>query len=54
MAGYYGVNCTDEVDECLSDPCVNAVACHDLLESYSCECLQGYTGTLTLAGTWRC
>ena len=33
-------------DECASNPCLNGAACNDGINSYTCSCLNGYTGTL--------
>ena len=34
-----------EIDECLSSPCDNGGTCTDLLDGYSCTCVDGYTGS---------
>ena len=43
-AGWNGSNCTDNIDECESAPCVNGATCIDQLNSYECVCVPGYTG----------
>ena len=34
-----------DIDECASSPCKNGATCNDLVNSYSCDCVPGYTGT---------
>lgn len=43
-----GNNCEIEVNECLSQPCQNGASCSDELNSFSCLCPAGTTGTLFL------
>ena len=33
-----------EIDECASNPCQNGGTCTDLLDSYTCNCIEGYIG----------
>ncbi|KAA0713117.1 Sushi, nidogen and EGF-like domain-containing protein 1 [Triplophysa tibetana] len=33
-----------EINECLSQPCMNGATCHDRIASYLCECEDGFTG----------
>ena len=33
-----------EIDECDSKPCQNNATCIDLVNSYRCQCIAGYTG----------
>lgn len=37
-------SCTVEIDECCSQPCLNAGVCTDAHISYSCSCVSGYAG----------
>lgn len=39
-----GKYCTNNINECLSNPCVNGV-CLDLINQYSCFCVSGFNGT---------
>ncbi|MFT7621418.1 MAG: hypothetical protein ACI9WU_000581 [Myxococcota bacterium] len=49
-AGYTGINCEAEKDECQPipglpiTPCQNGSACTDLLGDYECACIDGFTG----------
>ncbi|KAJ1065155.1 hypothetical protein K5549_005964 [Capra hircus] len=43
-AGYHGLYCEEEYDECLSAPCLNAATCRDLVNGYECVCLAEYKG----------
>ncbi|VDI20004.1 Hypothetical predicted protein, partial [Mytilus galloprovincialis] len=43
-AGYNGVNCETNIDECASNPCQNGT-CTDKVNGYSCSCYSGFTGT---------
>ena len=45
--GFSGDFCELEVNECESNPCVQADECVDLVADYRCECLPGYTGKVT-------
>ena len=33
-----------DTDECTGDPCINGATCVDAVNSYSCDCVAGYTG----------
>lgn len=44
MAGYHGVNCSEEINECLSHPCQNGGTCIDLANTYKCSCPRGTQG----------
>lgn len=50
VAGYHGVNCSEEVNECLSQPCRNGGTCIDLTNTYKCSCPRGTQGRL--GHTW--
>ena len=34
-----------EIDECASGPCTNGATCNNQINSYTCTCSAGYTGT---------
>ena len=36
--GYTDIECELEIDECLSNPCLNSGTCTDLVADVSCEC----------------
>ncbi|XP_046900495.1 protein crumbs homolog 2a [Hypomesus transpacificus] len=43
--GFTGENCTEEIDECHSDPCFEPHSeCIDQLNNYFCRCPSGYGG----------
>lgn len=44
VAGYHGVNCSEETNECLSHPCQNGGTCIDLTNTYKCSCPRGTQG----------
>lgn len=48
VPGYHGVNCSDEINECLSQPCQNGGTCIDLINTYKCSCPRGTQGQLSL------
>lgn len=39
-----GVNCEENLDECLSNPCQNGGTCDDRENGYVCYCVAGYAG----------
>lgn len=40
-----------DIDECLSEPCLNGANCTDAVNSYSCTCAAGYTGEICETGS---
>lgn len=42
--GWTGIQCKDAINECLSNPCLNAGVCVDGINEYRCICLTGFTG----------
>ena len=34
-----------DINECSSNPCMNGATCTDAVNSYTCACVPGYTGT---------
>lgn len=42
--GWTGKNCDEELDECVSAPCLNGATCKDRLNGFDCTCPPGFTG----------
>ncbi|KAA3676018.1 uncharacterized protein DEA37_0008329, partial [Paragonimus westermani] len=43
--GWRGLNCTEDVDDCLTEPCLNGGSCEDLPNMrYICHCPTGFIG----------
>ncbi len=40
--GFTGFYCETQIDQCQSNPCLNGGICRTLINSYKCDCLQGY------------
>ncbi|KAM7154824.1 cubilin-like [Molossus nigricans] len=45
-SGWAGINCTENINECLSSPCLNGGTCVDGINAFSCECTRFWTGPL--------
>ncbi|KAJ8033257.1 Neurogenic locus notch-like protein 2 [Holothuria leucospilota] len=43
LQGYSQI-CLEEADPCLSNPCENGGSCQRNISSFTCQCLEGYTG----------
>ncbi|XP_031795774.1 cubilin [Sarcophilus harrisii] len=43
--GWEGINCTENINECLSTPCFNGGTCTDGINGYTCECTSSWTGS---------
>ncbi|XP_071475764.1 cubilin [Marmota flaviventris] len=43
--GWAGVNCTENINECSSNPCQNGGTCIDGINAFSCECTSSWTGS---------
>ena len=41
---FAGKTCETNIDECLSDPCLNNGTCVDDIAGYFCECPKGFVG----------
>ena len=53
--GYAGVNCTIDIDECLSNPCQHDANCTDHLAGFNCSCTTGIVmSSCTLSLTHYC
>ena len=44
IAGFEGLECAEEIDECRSRPCQNGGICTDRVAEYRCHCQPGYSG----------
>ena len=44
ISGYTGVNCTSDIDECKSSPCLHGGNCTHGINFYNCTCPARYTG----------
>lgn len=43
MSGFEGINCTDNINDCLNHTCQFGV-CIDKINGYTCKCNNGFTG----------
>ena len=43
-AGYTGSDCSENIDECESNPCGNGGICVDGVDAFECQCSDGYEG----------
>ncbi|XP_060048215.1 cubilin [Erinaceus europaeus] len=43
-SGWAGINCTENINECLSSPCQNGGTCVDSVDGFNCECTRFWTG----------
>lgn len=39
-----GVNCEIDIDECVSNPCMNNATCQDGINNFTCKCQAGFSG----------
>jgi hypothetical protein len=46
LAGYSGLICEYDINECHSNPCLNGGLCVDGDNSFSCTCQHGYDGVV--------
>ena len=44
LAGFEGISCEIDTDECQSSPCFNNATCIDVTDGYFCTCSLGFTG----------
>ncbi|XP_066023374.1 uromodulin-like [Pocillopora verrucosa] len=45
-AGFTGLKCETDIDDCSANPCHNGGSCRDLVNGFKCDCPEGYLGTL--------
>lgn len=43
-AGFTGLRCEHNIDDCLNNKCQNNATCVDLVDSYHCKCPAGFMG----------
>lgn len=43
LIGFTGYYCETQIDQCQSNPCLNGGICRTLINSFKCDCPQGYT-----------
>ncbi len=41
-----------DINECASTPCENGGTCTDAVNSYTCACVDGYSGLQCATGTY--
>lgn len=46
LAGFTGLTCEGDINECISTPCSNNSTCINIPGSFTCDCLPGYEGRL--------
>lgn len=46
------LSCPAEVNECESSPCLNGGHCVDLVDNYTCVCLEPFVGQRCETGAW--
>ena len=46
-AGFFGLHCETNIDECLPRPCVNGGTCVDLIDGYRCLCGAEFTVSIS-------
>ena len=44
MDGYDGPLCSNNIDDCSPNPCLNGGSCTDGVASFTCSCASGYEG----------
>ncbi|KAL6069282.1 hypothetical protein STEG23_019741, partial [Scotinomys teguina] len=43
-SGWSGTNCTENINECVSNPCLNGGTCIDGINGFTCDCTNSWTG----------
>ena len=41
-----GLTCSDRIDNCLEEICLNGGSCIDLVHAFECQCAEGFAGDL--------
>ena len=45
-SGYGGTRCTDNLNDCSHNPCLNGGTCLDRINDFQCRCVPGFVGSL--------
>ena len=45
VPGYSGQNCNRDIDDCADSPCHQGATCQDGIDTFTCLCPKGMTGT---------
>ncbi|XP_053714419.1 cubilin isoform X1 [Synchiropus splendidus] len=53
-AGWQGVNCDQNINECQSNPCQNGGTCTDAVNGFTCACTSQWTGPLCQTAQQEC
>ncbi len=54
QAGYTGLKCQTNINECASNPCRNGGICTDTVNSFVCICPAGYSGLMCQTNINEC
>lgn len=54
LAGFTGLHCETNINECASNPCANGGICIDLVNGFRCECPRGYYDARCLSDVDEC
>ena len=54
LSGFGGDLCDLDIDECVSEPCLNGGACLNLVGEFQCNCASGFSGRVGFSFIWSC
>ncbi|KAF7653051.1 hypothetical protein LDENG_00087990, partial [Lucifuga dentata] len=54
QSGFAGENCSVDINECESEPCLNGATCEDHINGYTCTCSAGFLGNLCEVNVDEC
>lgn len=52
--GYTGQFCSNKIDYCSSNPCVNGGVCRSTSSGFTCSCPQSHTGNFCQIRKYAC